>query len=152
MCNIHSGMVIYLKLRQKIGLNPNHYDLLFDNVARACLLPPQAESYTEKDVQFNGHLWFTSWHASHSLSSVFLLTYFTFQLNICTKSKWLTLCPSTFTCSILTGHFSKLIILDCFCIPKSLVYTELCSSNLNSLFLKNHQGCKHMLQKVPKPY
>lgn len=57
MFNIHRGMVIYLKLRHKIGLNPNHYDPLFDYVARACLLPPQAESYTEKDVQFNGHLW-----------------------------------------------------------------------------------------------
>ena len=147
MCNIHRGMVIYLKLRQKIGLNPNHFDLLFDNVARACLLPRQAESYTEKDVQFNGHLRFTSWHASHSLSSVFLLTYFTFQLNICTKSKWLTLCPSTFTCSILTGHFSKPIIFGLLLHIEefSLHWTLL--SNLNSLFLKNHQRCKHILQK-----
>ena len=147
MCNIHSGMVIYLKLRQKIGLNPNHYDLLFDNVARACLLPPQAESYTEKDVQFNGHLWFTSWHASHSLSSVFLLTYFTFQLISVLNPNGSLCVPSTFTCSILTGHFSKPIIFGLLLHIEefSLHWTLL--SNLNSLFLKNRQGCKHILQK-----
>ena len=147
MCNIHSGMVIYLKLRQKIGLNPNHYDLLFDNVARACLLPPQAESYTEKDVQFNGHLWFTSWHASHSLSSVFLLTYFTFQLISVLNPNGSLCVPSTFTCSILTGHLSKPIIFGLLLHIEefSLHWTLL--SNLNSLFLKNHQRCKHILQK-----
>ena len=140
-------MVIYLKLRHKIGLNPNHYDPLFDYVARACLLPPQAESYTEKDVQFNGHLWFTSWHASHSLSSVFLLTYFTFQLISVLNPNGSLCVPSTFTCSILTGHFSKPIIFGLLLHIEefSLHWTLL--SNLNSLFLKNHQGCKHILQK-----
>ena len=140
-------MVIYLKLRHKIGLNPNHYDPLFDYVARACLLPPQAESYTEKDVQFNGHLWFTSWHASHSLSSVFLLTYFTFQLISVLNPNGSLCVPSTFTCSILTGHLSKPIIFGLLLHIEefSLHWTLL--SNLNSLFLKNHQGCKHILQK-----
>ena len=37
MFNIHIGMVIYLKLRHKIGLNPDHYDLVFDYIARVCL-------------------------------------------------------------------------------------------------------------------
>ena len=54
MFNIHIGMVIYLKFRHKIGLNPNHYDPLFGYVTWVCLfMTTSRKLYRERCTIYN---------------------------------------------------------------------------------------------------